>query len=135
MNILVIDGQGGGLGKALVSAIKKEIESAHVYAIGTNSIATSSMIKAGADDAATGENPVVVMSKKADVIVGPIAMVIADSLMGEVTSAMANAIASSDAVKIMIPFNHCSNIIVGVSSFSTAKMVELAIEEIKLAVK
>ena len=84
MNILVIDAQGGGIGKQLVSAIKENIQGAVVTAVGTNSAAASAMLKAGADNAATGENAVVVNSRKADVIVGPIGIVIADALFGEI---------------------------------------------------
>ena len=80
INIMVVDSQGGGLGKQLVSAIKKEYPKAHILAVGTNVLATSAMIKAGADEAATGENPIVVVSKKADIIIGPVGMVIAEQL-------------------------------------------------------
>ena len=103
MNILVIDAQGGGIGKQLVSAIKKNLPQVTVTAVGANTIATTAMMKAGADYAATGENAVVVNAGRADMIVGPIGIVIADSLLGEITAKMANAIAMSRAKRITMP--------------------------------
>ena len=82
MNILVIDGQGGGLGRQLIQELKERCANAEIVAVGTNSMATGAMLKAGAKLAATGENAVIVCSKKADVIVGPIGIVIADSMLG-----------------------------------------------------
>ena len=108
MNILVIDAQGGGIGRQLVSAIKESIPDAVVTAVGTNVMATSAMLKAGADKAATGENAVVVNSKRADVIVGPIGIVIADALLGEITPLMAKAVAQSSAKRILIPVKEVS---------------------------
>ena len=131
MTILVIDAQGGGIGRQLVTAVKQNIPEALVLAVGTNSAATTAMLKAGADEAATGENSVIVGCRKADVIVGPIGIVIADSLLGEVTPKMALAVAQSNAKRILIPFNHCDNVIVGISDFSTAFLIQSAIDEIK----
>ena len=85
MTIMVIDGQGGKMGKGLVEQLKKLCPEDEILAIGTNSIATAAMLKAGADAGATGENPAVVTSRTADIIVGPMGIVIADSLMGEIT--------------------------------------------------
>lgn len=116
MEILVIDGQGGGLGRQLVAAVKKTVPQAVVTAIGTNSAATSAMLKAGADRAATGENAVVVGCRRADVILGPIGIVMADALLGEITPAMAQAVAQSDARRILIPSNRCDTLVVGVSA-------------------
>ena len=130
MNILVIDAQGGGIGKQLVSAIKGNVANATVTAVGTNLAATTAMIKAGADNAATGENAVIVGCRKANVIVGPLGIAIADSMNGEVTPAMALAVAQSNAKRILIPFSHCDNIIVGVSATNTSSLVQYAIEEI-----
>ncbi len=127
MNILVIDAQGGGIGRQLVSGIKEKIPSASVTAVGTNSAATSAMLKAGADVAATGENAVKVGARKADVIVGPIGIVIADSLYGEITPEMAVAVGSSDAKKILIPINHCDNVIAGVPDLSVGRLIESAL--------
>ena len=131
MTVLVIDAKGGGVGRQLVSAIKQNITNAHVIAVGTNSTATSAMLKAGADDAATGENAVRVAARRADVIVGPIGIVIADSMLGEVTPNMALAVAESHAKRILIPFNHCDHLIVGISNQSTGALIQSAIEEIK----
>ncbi len=131
MTILVIDAQGGGVGKQLVTAIKQNIEEAYVLAVGTNSTATTAMLKAGADEAATGENSVIVGCRKADIIVGPIGIIIADALLGEVTPKMALAVSQSNAKRILIPFNHCDNIIIGIEDFSTGKLIKQAVDEIK----
>lgn len=131
MNILVIDAQGGGIGKQLVSAIKENIPGAVVTAVGTNSAAASAMLKAGADNTATGENAVVVNSRKADVIVGPIGIVIADALFGEITPVMAKAVAQSSARRILIPINHCDNIVVGVSDLNIRKLIQDVIFELQ----
>ena len=131
MNILIIDGQGGGIGKQLVTTVKSAIPQAAVTAVGTNSAATAVMLKAGADNAATGENAVIVGCRKADVIAGPIGIVIADSLLGEITPPMAAAIGRSGAKKVLIPVNLCDNIIVGVPDLSVGKLIQNAVEKIK----
>ena len=133
MNILVIDAQGGGIGRQLITEIRKGFPDAYILAIGTNSAATMSMLKAGANEAATGENPVIVGCKTADIIVGPVGIVIADSLLGEITEKMAVAVAKSRAVKILIPFNQCSNVIVGVSDLNVSTLIHKAVEEIEKA--
>lgn len=130
MNILVVDAQGGGIGRQLVAAIKQNIPGAAVTAVGTNSAATSAMLKAGADRAATGENAVVVGVRSADIIAGPVGIVIADSLLGEITPAMAAAIGQSRAKRILIPVNHCDNIIAGVPDLSVAALVQNAVDRI-----
>lgn len=127
MNILVIDGQGGGLGRQLIQELKETCANAEIVAVGTNSMATGAMLKAGAKLAATGENAVIVCSKKADVIVGPIGIVIADSMLGEITPAMAAAIGKSRAKRVLIPMNVCDNIIVGVSSQPVSAHVKDAV--------
>lgn len=114
MKVLVIDGQGGGIGKLLVAGIKSEYPDFFVTAVGANSIATSAMLKAGADAAATGENAVLVGCRRADVIAGPVGIVVADSLLGEITPEMARAIGQSNVKRVLIPVNHCDNIVVGV---------------------
>ncbi len=133
MNILVIDAQGGGIGKQLVSAIKKNLPQVTVTAVGANTIATTAMMKAGADYAATGENAVVVNAGRADMIVGPIGIVIADSLLGEITAKMANAIAMSRAKRILIPVNHCDNIVVGVGDLNLSHLICEVITQISKA--
>lgn len=124
MNITIIDGQGGQLGARLVKEILAQFETANITAVGTNTVATAAMMKAGAQNAATGENAVVVASRKADVIIGPVGIVITDSLLGEITDKMAAAIGRSDAVRILIPMNKCDNLIAGVSSLNTKALID-----------
>lgn len=131
MTILVIDGQGGGAGKLLVARIKELFPSFTVIAAGTNSMASSAMLKAGADHIATGENAVIVCCKKADIIIGPLGIVIADSLFGEITPAMALAVAQSRAKRILLPFNTCDNIVAGITDYAISKLVNMAMEELK----
>ena len=130
MKIVVIDGQGGGIGKALVAAIKAKCENAEVTAVGTNSLATIAMQKAGADKAATGENTVAVACRTADIIAGPVGIVVADALIGEVTPGMAAAVGSSSAKKILIPVNMCDTFVVGVSETNVSSLVNNAIQRI-----
>ncbi len=130
MKILVIDGQGGGLGRQLVGAIKAALPSVEITAVGTNSAATGAMLKAGADHAATGENAVIVACRRADVIVGPIGIVIADALLGEISPAMAVAVGQSAAKRVLIPVNHCDNIVAGVSEMPVGALVQQAVEKI-----
>ena len=131
MRVLIIDGQGGGLGRQLVTAVKEYDQDIEVLAVGTNSAATNAMLKAGADQAATGENSVVVASERVDVIMGPVGIVIADSMLGEITSRMAVAVGQSRAKRILIPVNLCDNIVVGVSDASMGENVQNAIEALK----
>lgn len=131
MKILVIDAQGGGVGRQLVISIKQNLPAAEVIAVGTNSAATSAMLKAGADGAATGENAVVVGCRTADVIIGPVGIAIADSMLGEVTPNMALAVAKSNATRILIPFSHCGSVIVGVQDFNMGQLVQEAVNSIK----
>ncbi len=131
LNVLVVDGQGGMLGKQMVEAVRKLIPDAEITAVGTNTMATASMLKAGADNGATGENSVIVAVRSADIIVGPIGIVIADSLLGEITPKMASAIGSSSAKKVLLPVNKCNNIIVGVGNKSTSSLIAEAIETIR----
>ena len=130
MNVLVIDGQGGGLGRQLVAAISAACPEARLTAVGTNSLATSAMLKAGAHRAATGENAVVVNCRRADIIVGPIGIVIADSLLGEITPAMAAAVCQSPARRVLVPINHCDNIVVGVPDQPIGQLVAAAVEKV-----
>lgn len=127
MRVLIIDAQGGGVGRYLVSMIKQRLPQIEITAVGTNSTATTAMLKAGADHAATGENAVVVCCRKADVIIGPVGIVIADSLYGEITPAMAKAVGQSLAKRILIPINHCDNMIVGVPDLNIGKLAQQAV--------
>lgn len=129
--ILVIDAQGGGLGRQLILEIKKRFAQAEVLAVGTNAAATAAMLKSGADAAATGENAVAVACRRADFIIGPVGIVIADAMLGEITPAMARAVAQADARRILIPFSNCYNYIAGVSDFSATRLVEDALNELK----
>ena len=131
MKILVIDGQGGGLGKQLVAALSAQCPQAQLTAVGTNSLATSAMRKAGAVRTATGENAVAVNCRHADVIVGPIGIVIADALLGEITPAMAAAICQADAKRVLIPVNHCENFVVGVPEGPVSQLVQTAAQKVK----
>jgi D-arabinose 1-dehydrogenase-like Zn-dependent alcohol dehydrogenase len=135
MIILVIDAQGGGIGKAAVSALKEQLPEAEVIAVGTNSAATAAMLKAGADHAAVGENAVAVCAGKADFIVGPIGIVIADAMYGEITEKMAAAVGRSHARRILIPIRHCDNIVVGVKDYKISSLIDDAVAEIKEKMK
>jgi len=128
--IMVIDAQGGGIGKQLVGMIREKNLSVEILAVGTNSIATSSMLKAGATHAACGENSVIVGARTSDVILGPIGIVIADSMYGEITPAMASAIGQSTASKILIPINHCDNYVVGVDNLNMKELLGEAVNKL-----
>ncbi len=129
--VLVIDGQGGGLGRQLVSALAAACPEAELTAVGTNSLAANAMLKAGASRAATGENAVVVNCRHADVIVGPIGIVIADALLGEITPAMAAAVCQSGARRVLVPINHCENYVVGVPDQPVSQLVAAAAQKVK----
>ena len=131
MKILVIDGQGGGLGRQLVAALSARCPQAQLTAVGTNSLAASAMRKAGAVRTATGENAVVVNCRHADVIVGPIGIVIADALLGEITPAMAAAVCQSGAKRVLVPINHCENYVVGVPEQPVSQLVSAAAQKVK----
>lgn len=135
MKILVIDGQGGGLGKQIVEAVLKSEIDVDLTAVGTNSLATSAMIKAGAKKAATGENAVVTACRSAEVILGAVGIAVADSLMGEITPKMAAAVGQSNAKKILIPMNLCNNIIVGVPRQPVTALIGEVIETLSSYVK
>lgn len=132
MKILVVDAQGGGLGKKIIMEIKKEMPTHQITAVGSNAVATANMLKAGADQGATGENAVVVGCRTADVIVGPIGIAIADSMCGEITPKMAVAVGQSSARKLLIPMSHCDNVIVGVKNMSVGDLIKSLLEELKM---
>ena len=131
MKVAIIDGQGGKMGMMLIQRIKSAEINCEITAVGTNSIATSLMLKAGADSGATGENAVIVACRDADIIIGPIGIVVADSLLGEISPAMAVAVGQSKSKKLLIPVNLCSNIIVGTASLPLSKLIAEAVAELK----
>ena len=130
MRIVVLDGQGGGIGRALVSAIAQILpEGAELLCVGTNAMATAAMIKAGAQRGATGENSVRWAAEHADVLVAPIALVLKDSMMGEVTGDMAACVGESRAKKILVPTQRCNAYVAGVSDMSMQQLVEDAAQQ------
>ena len=129
MKIVVIDGQGGRLGKLLVEAVKERLPQAEVLAVGTNGIATATMQKAGADYVATGENPVVRGGMDADVVLGPLGIVVAHSILGEVTPRMAEAVGGCRGKKILIPMNSCGGSVAGTQEMGLAGYVKLAADQ------
>lgn len=135
MNITIIDGHGGLLGAHLVKEIITKFPDISLMAVGTNSVATAAMLKAGAKNAATGENPLIVACRKADVIIGPIGIVIADSLFGEITPKMAIAVGQADATRILIPMNKCENLIAGTQNLNTSALIDDVIVKLKLVIK
>lgn len=128
--ITIIDGQGGRMGKSIIEQLKKQFPEQELLAIGTNSIATAAMMKAGADYGATGENPVIVAAGDSDIIIGPIGIVIADSLFGEVTPAMAAAVGRSKACQILMPVNRCNHYVVGCEKLSMNEIIPLVVEKV-----
>lgn len=134
MKIVVIDGQGGRLGRKLAEGIRKVCPQATLLAIGTNSIATENMMNSGcADHLATGENAVIVACRTVDIIVGPFGIATADAMMGEISPAMANAVASSAAYRVLIPMNLCNTYVAGVAKGSAA-ILDDALEHIRALV-
>ena len=129
MKVVIVDGQGGRLGKMLVEQLKQRCPQTQLYAIGTNSIATATMLKAGADFGATGENPVVRAVVDADVVLGPMGIVVAHAILGEVTPAMAEAVGGCRAKKILIPMNSCGVSVAGVQELPLSAYVNQAIEQ------
>ncbi len=131
MKVVVVDGQGGRLGQLIVEEIVNEKIPCELYVIGTNSIATSAMLRGGASNGATGDNPVRVVCKDADVIIGPIGIISADSLLGEVTPEMAVAIGQSQAMKLLLPVSNCNNQVIGVKQITMNEMVKETVKCLK----
>lgn len=130
MNILIIDGQGGQLGSQIIKAVINRYPDIDLTAVGTNAAATTAMVKAGAKKAATGENPIIVACRKVDVIIGPIGIVIADALLGEISPDAAKAVGQSDAVRILIPINKCENLVAGVTNLTLTSLIEDALAKL-----
>ena len=135
MNILVMDAQGGGIGKQVVTAVRTRFPDVTITAVGTNAAATTAMLRAGADEGATGENAAVVCCRRADLIIGPVGIVIADAMLGEVTPRMAVAVGQSAAKRILIPVNHCANFIAGVADLSVGRLVDSVVAELEKTVR
>ena len=130
MEILVVDGQGGRIGQQLVRAILARFPGVEVRAVGTNSMATAALLKGGAAQGATGENALLVACRRADVILGPLGIVIADALMGEISPAMAVAVAQARARRILIPLNQCDNLVAGVADMPVGRLLDSAVDEL-----
>lgn len=135
MKVVVIDGQSGRIGQLFVEKVTKAKLSCDLVAIGTNAISTSAMLKAGASMGATGENPVIVAARTADIIVGPIGILAADAMLGEITPAMAAAVGRSSAKKLLLPVNLCNNIVVGTQSLSLSAILDEAVETLRQLLK
>ena len=133
--ITIIDGQGGKMGKTIVEQLKKQFPQQEILAVGTNSTATAAMLKAGADYGATGENPVIVAARDSDLIIGPIGIVIADSLHGEITPAMAMAVGQSHAKQLLMPVHRCNHHVIGTDQMSLNEIIALVIEEVRKCMK
>ena len=131
MNIVVIDGQSGRMGRLFIERAKNAGLTCPLLAVGTNSLATAAMLKAGADQGATGENAILVACRRADVIVGPIGILSADSLMGEVSPAIAVAVGQSGAKKLLLPVNQCSNLVVGVRDMTLSQLMDEAVSMLR----
>ena len=132
MKIAVIDGQGGGIGRVIIEKIRNEFgESMSIIALGTNALATSAMLKAGANECATGENAIVVNMKDVDIVMGSIGIMVTDALKGELTASMANAISTSKAYKVLIPLNKCNVHIAGVINEPLPHYIDDSIKIIK----
>ncbi len=129
--ITIIDGQGGKIGKSIIEQLKRTHPDQELYAIGTNALATAAMLKAGADYGATGENPCIVNAKDSDIIIGPIGIVIANALLGEITPKIAVAVGESKAYKILIPMNRCNHHVVGCEVNGLAENIRLVCEKIE----
>ena len=131
MKITIIDGQGGKMGKAVIEQLKKAHPDIKLYAIGTNTAATAAMLKAGADFGATGENAALVNVTDADIVIGPVGIVFANSLLGEITPAIATAVGASRAFKILIPVNRCNHFIAGCTENPLGEYIRLAVEQLE----
>lgn len=131
MKIVVIDGQGGSIGKAIVEQLVKKFDVESIFCIGTNSVATANMLKAGTKYGASGENPVVVACRDADYIIGPIGIIMADSMLGEISPLMAQAVGASNAHKILIPINKCLTV-AGVQNLTLSDYIKIAVDSIQV---
>lgn len=130
MNILVIDAQGGGIGRQLITKLLEKLPEADIVAAGTNSMATNAMLKAGAKKAATGENAIRYCASQAEIITGPIGILVANAMLGEISPAIAESVGSSSAKKVLIPITHCNTIIAGTKALPVKDSIEDAVDRI-----
>jgi hypothetical protein len=135
MVVLVIDGQGGGIGKNLVEQLRVRLPDVYIIAAGTNALATAAMLRAGANIGATGENAIVYNCRGADIIVGPMGIVLADAMLGELTPAMACAVGQSRAQRVLIPVNRCQTVIAGLEVKTASRYIEDAVEAVAAIVR
>lgn len=132
MNVAVVDGQGGGIGKVITERLRREFgETMEIFAFGTNALATCAMLKAGANDGASGENAIVQNMPQMDIIVGSVGIIVAHSMLGELTPAMAEAIGRSRARKLLLPINRCGITIVGAGTGPLPHCVDELVEQMK----
>ena len=132
MKLLIIDGQSGRLGAQIIEGLKKAglPDSHQIVAVGTNALATSGMINAGADQGATGENAVIVQCRTADVIAGPLGITLADAMLGEITPSMATAVGASNAARVLIPSDRCATYVIGVTPMTRKQQIDAAVLQI-----
>lgn len=130
MNILVIDAQGGGIGRQLITKLLEKLPEADIVAAGTNSMATNAMIKAGAKKAATGENAIRYCASQADIITGPIGIIVANAMLGEIAPVISESVGSSSATKVLVPVTHCNTIIAGSKDLPIKDSIEDAVDRI-----
>lgn len=128
--LVVIDGQGGGFGRRLIEGVRAAGIKSEIVAVGLNSMATSAMLKAGADAGATGENAAVVNAARADVLAGPLGLVMADSMLGECSAAVALAVAHSPAVRVLIPTAKCGTQIAGLCEMPLGEAIADAVQKV-----
>lgn len=131
MEIIVIDGQGGGIGKSVIEAVKQALPNSFIIGVGTNSIATNNLKKGGADAIATGENAIIYNATNAKIIIGPIGISFANSMYGEISPSMAKAINESEATKYLIPISKCSAHVIGVVQKPIAEYIEELVQTLK----
>ncbi len=131
MRVAVIDGQGGGIGKLIVEKMRKVLPEIEIIALGTNALATSLMLKAGANEGASGENAIKVNAPRVDVIVGPLSILVSNSMLGELTPAMAAAIAESDALKLVLPLTRSKIQVIGAGSEPLPHQVDLLMQRLQ----
>jgi hypothetical protein len=131
MNILIIDGQGGKIGRELAEGVQRRFPDLVVTLVGTNSLATETMMKSGIRRAATGENAVICACRTADVILGPLGIVIADALLGEISPAMAVAVGQAQAIRILLPMNLCDNIVAGTDTLPVSRLISDALNRLE----